>query len=61
MALFVGWLAFVFESIVAAAFGVIFWRVWAHSAMSKATAKKALLIYAVFSAMCLLVTFFVPL
>ncbi|MDR3570694.1 MAG: hypothetical protein P4L81_00625 [Candidatus Pacebacteria bacterium] len=61
MILFIAWIALIFELLAAIAFGIIFWRLWSRSAMSRTSAILAISIYGVSCAACLLLTFFVPL
>ncbi len=56
-----GWIVFFAELLLALFFGAVFWHFWTHSAMTRAVATRAILVYASGCAVFLLLTLFLPL
>lgn len=55
------WIIFLAECLLSLFFGVIFWHFWARSAMKRAVAIRAILVYAFGCTAFLLLTLFLPL
>lgn len=56
-----GWILFVIECLLSIFFCLVFWHFWTHSAMKRAVATKAILVYAFGCVIFLLLTIFLPL
>ncbi len=61
MLLQIAWAVFGIELLIAILFGVIFWYFWSNSAVSHITILKALLVYSLGCALCLLFAVTLPL
>lgn len=55
------WILFIVECLLSLFFGFVFWHFWTHSAMKRAVAIRAILVYASGCIVFLLLTFFLPL
>lgn len=56
----VGWILLGIEVLISVLCALIFWHFWSHSAMPRATAIRATVIYGLGCLLCLLFTFFLP-
>ena len=61
MLLRIGWMFLGTEFLIALICGLVLWYFWSHSAMSRSTARKALGVYVLGCALCLLLALILPL
>jgi hypothetical protein len=61
MLLYTGWVFFGIEVALAVSFGVIFWRLWSHSAMEHSLARKIITVYVFGVIACLVLSLALPL
>lgn len=57
----IGWIVLAIEFFLSILLSWIFWHFWTHSAMRRPVAVRAIIIYALGCAICLALTFFLPL
>ena len=59
--LVIGWVLLALECLLALLFGYLFWHFWSRSAMKRAIALRAIIVYAVGCFFCLLLMLSLPL